>query len=93
MWFVSRLYAYVFVSVGPHINTVTKKNKVLLVVPKGFNTFLAKEFNFVVPICDGPFPVGVSALPALLVNVQILSDHKTSCEKCEDERIMRIIIL
>ena len=47
-------------------------------LPEGFNAFLAKELNFIVPICDGPFPVSVSALPALLVNVQILSDYKPS---------------
>ena len=56
-------------------------------IPERFNAFLPEELHFVVPICDGPFPVSVSTLPALLVNVQILSDHETSCEKFEDERV------
>jgi hypothetical protein len=44
-----------------------------------FDSFLAEELDLVVPIDYGPFPVGVGALPALLVNEQILSDLKSSC--------------
>ena len=45
---------------------------------EGLYSLLAKELDFVVPICDGSFPVRSSTLPTLLINVQILSDHKTS---------------
>ena len=37
--------------------------------PEGFDTFLAKELHFIIPIGNGPFPVGGSALPTLLVDV------------------------
>ena len=37
--------------------------------PEGFDTFLAKELYFIIPIGNGPFPVGGSALPTLLVDV------------------------
>jgi len=37
--------------------------------PEGFDALLAKEFDFVIPICDGSFPIGCRALPTLLIDV------------------------
>jgi hypothetical protein len=65
-----------FVGVRPHHGRIVSNISSEL---EWFDSFLAEELDLVVPIDYGPFPVGVGALPALLVNEQILSDLKSSC--------------
>jgi len=55
-----------FVGVGPYHGRVMAD---VGAEPEGFDTFLAKELHFIIPIGNGPFPVGGSALPTLLVDV------------------------
>lgn len=45
--------------------------------PEGFDTFLAKELHFIIPVRDGALPIGGRALPTLFIDVQILAHFES----------------